>query len=278
QEFLAVAWGIKHFDYHLRGRPFKVRTDHSALTSVKTKETFGNDRLERMREELQEYDFEVEYVKGTELIEADAISRIYEEPSSYTEYEMSSKCLLRDASGAHFWKLRDGSVKVLPQIAERIDIIAKAHVESTGHRGREAVMKVICEKYYWPNLQDAVGAYIRSCDACCQNRQKTAGGETFITTARPLELAAVDLFFPSQKQVVLTFIDFYTRLVRAVMVPSKSPSDIVAALRSIFADLGYPLKLVADNGREFTGKEMKAYLADCGIVLHPVSSEKHQSG
>lgn len=33
-----------------------------------------------MREDLQEYDCTVQYVKGEDLIEADAISRIYEEP------------------------------------------------------------------------------------------------------------------------------------------------------------------------------------------------------
>lgn len=60
--------------------PFTVRTDHSALATFKTKQIYTNLKLERMREDLQEYDCTVQYVKGEDLIEADAISRIYEEP------------------------------------------------------------------------------------------------------------------------------------------------------------------------------------------------------
>ncbi|MGL4849396.1 MAG: RNase H-like domain-containing protein, partial [Clostridium sp.] len=47
-EFLAMAWSIKYFDYYLRGRRFKVITDHSALKSMKTKHIFGTLKLERL--------------------------------------------------------------------------------------------------------------------------------------------------------------------------------------------------------------------------------------
>lgn len=40
KEFLAIAEGIKHFDYYLRGTPFKVISDHSALKFIKSKDNF----------------------------------------------------------------------------------------------------------------------------------------------------------------------------------------------------------------------------------------------
>jgi hypothetical protein len=55
KEFLAMSWGIEQFDYYLRGRKFTVITDHTALKAMKTKPIFGNLRLERMRERLQQY-------------------------------------------------------------------------------------------------------------------------------------------------------------------------------------------------------------------------------
>lgn len=58
-----MSWVISHFEYYLRGRKFKVITDHSALTSALKKEIYGNQKLERMRECLQEFNFSIEYKK-----------------------------------------------------------------------------------------------------------------------------------------------------------------------------------------------------------------------
>lgn len=40
KDMFAVAWGIKNFDYYLRGRKFHLITDHKALTSIKSKGDF----------------------------------------------------------------------------------------------------------------------------------------------------------------------------------------------------------------------------------------------
>jgi len=52
-----------------------------------------------MRERIQEYDFEIEYVKGKELVKADVVSRIYAEPEKYSEYEKRSQNVLVDKAG-----------------------------------------------------------------------------------------------------------------------------------------------------------------------------------
>lgn len=44
-EMLAVFWGIKKFDYDLRGRRFKVTTDHKALENIRSKPNFNNNRI-----------------------------------------------------------------------------------------------------------------------------------------------------------------------------------------------------------------------------------------
>jgi hypothetical protein len=51
---------------------------------MQEKATFESVRLERIREKLQDYNFEIEYRKGEELIDADTISRQYMEEENKT--------------------------------------------------------------------------------------------------------------------------------------------------------------------------------------------------
>lgn len=75
KELLAIVWGIKHFRPYLYGRKFIICTDHKPLLYL-----FGmtnpSSRLTKFRLILEEYDFEVQYIKGKSNIVADALSRI----------------------------------------------------------------------------------------------------------------------------------------------------------------------------------------------------------
>ncbi len=276
KEFLAMAWGIEHFDYYLRGRKFKVRTDHSALLSIKTKQIFGSLKLERMRERLQEYDFTLEYIKGEELIEADAISRIHEEPADFTEFEKMNKRFLTGQNDEHYWKLKTEEIRIIPKIKERAGIIKNIHKE-LGHRGRECIMKELVKKYYWPNVTEMISEIIKTCDNCIKNTQKTEGGETFISSNYPNEIAAADLFFVTQQDTALTYIDYFTRIAKIKPLQNKSSSSIKRALEEIFEELGPPNTLITDNGKEFANNEVKELLRTMNVHHHKTSVEKHQS-
>lgn len=75
KELLAIVWATKHFRPYLFGRKFKILTDHKPLVYL-----FGmsnpSSRLMKFRIALEEYDFVVEYVKGSSNVTADALSRI----------------------------------------------------------------------------------------------------------------------------------------------------------------------------------------------------------
>ncbi len=88
-----------------------------------------------MRERLQEYDFTITYIKGSELIEADAISRIYEESEDFTVFEKSNKNFLSGQNQQHFWKTKTNELKLIPKIGERIELIKNIHENTLEHRG-----------------------------------------------------------------------------------------------------------------------------------------------
>lgn len=75
KELLAVVWGVKHFRPYLFGRKFVIYTDHRPLVHLFSM-TNPSSRLIKFRLFLEEYNFEVLYIKGSENVVADALSRI----------------------------------------------------------------------------------------------------------------------------------------------------------------------------------------------------------
>jgi len=68
QELAAIPWPINHFRTYIYGRHFTVKTDHRPLTYIFSV-TSRSSKLMRMRLDLEEYDFTVEYLKPTRFQE-----------------------------------------------------------------------------------------------------------------------------------------------------------------------------------------------------------------
>lgn len=75
KELLAIVWAVKHFRPYLYGRTFTILTDHKPLIYLFNMRD-PSSRLMKFRLMLEDYDYNIEYVKGSENIAADALSRI----------------------------------------------------------------------------------------------------------------------------------------------------------------------------------------------------------
>ena len=76
-ECLAIVWAVKYFRHYVYGSKLTIITDHSALTwLLNSYAECSNKRLERWKIDLSEYDFSIQYRKGTRHQNADALSRI----------------------------------------------------------------------------------------------------------------------------------------------------------------------------------------------------------
>ena len=80
-EGLAVVAAVSHFDAYLVTHPFVVETDHRALTFLNSAD-HKNGRLARWAIRLQPYSFEVRYRAGPLNVNADVLSRGFEEEDS----------------------------------------------------------------------------------------------------------------------------------------------------------------------------------------------------
>ena len=75
KELLAVIKAVDHFRQYLLGHEFVVRTDHSSLQWLLNFKT-PEGQLARWMEKLSEYNFKIEFRKGTQHANADALSRV----------------------------------------------------------------------------------------------------------------------------------------------------------------------------------------------------------
>ena len=74
KELLAIVTFVQQFRHYLLGRPFVIRTDHSALRVMSFKEP--TDQMARWLEILSQFDFKIEHRPGRKHGDADALSRI----------------------------------------------------------------------------------------------------------------------------------------------------------------------------------------------------------
>ena len=75
QELTAIHWAINFFKPYIFGKKFLVKSDHKPLTYLFSLKN-PSSKLTRMRLDLEEFDFDIEFIKGKHNCGADALSRI----------------------------------------------------------------------------------------------------------------------------------------------------------------------------------------------------------
>lgn len=75
RECLALIWAVRKYHLFLCGRKFVLQTDHQPLQYIQTAKHL-NSRVLRWSLFLQEYSFTVQYIKGSDNVGADFLSRV----------------------------------------------------------------------------------------------------------------------------------------------------------------------------------------------------------
>lgn len=94
REALALIFGIKRFHKYIYGRPFILVTDHQPLKTIFNPEkgisVMSASRLVRWNVILSAYNYIIEYKKGSDMYEADALSRLPLKDSTNVEFAINS--------------------------------------------------------------------------------------------------------------------------------------------------------------------------------------------
>ena len=151
------------------------------------------------------------------------------------------------------------------------------HHQYTLHGGYTAMIEAICKLFVFPSIHRAIRKYISNCEECAKaknlplmksKRQHTS------TPCMPGEYAEIDLVGPISKKptsnnnrYILSYIDLFTGWVCLRAIPSKHSSNVVEALSTIFCEVGVPMNIQSDCGREFISALFKNCMERLGIRL-----------
>ncbi|UYV72720.1 hypothetical protein LAZ67_10000403 [Cordylochernes scorpioides] len=88
RELLTAFLSVNHFSYFLDGKTFMLFTDHKPLTYAFTSKSERSPRQERHLNYLSQFSMDIRYVKGSENIVADTLSRIEIETFNHTNVNL----------------------------------------------------------------------------------------------------------------------------------------------------------------------------------------------
>lgn len=263
KECLAVKLAVGYFQSYLEAKPFLVHTDHQALSNLMSM-TGTKGRLARWQMSLMGYDMTINHRKGSELQDADAISRL---------------CL--DLNPVN---MVTAGVDLTDHATRKL-ILKRYHddPDSGGHDGFLRTHLKIKSRFQWKGMRTEISRYVASCHDCQMKKFKYRPKHDFLVLPPHSKVAyeTVHLDYGEIRkkaegvkttQSFILLIDEATR-----MVYTKAMSEKTRSLTGWLDQLpfrSYIQKVVTDNGPSFTSKEFKEWI-DKNNIKHILSAQYH---
>ena len=204
-------------------------------------------KILRWRLQLQEFNFDVQFCKGTENTAADCLTRISSleseeasflvndsEISNAQCFDTEVKSMINainkkfnhkpESVSLETWRLRNdlivennilktSSGKMFVPYKMRLKVLTIGHKI---HHGINQTIERLKSKFFWPNLRTEVKNFIENCRTCALVRPKfLPSSSTPIVTKAPMEVVACDFIgpLPSDNNCKYAFvmIDAYSR-------------------------------------------------------------------
>ncbi|KAG0441027.1 Gag-Pol polyprotein [Dictyocoela muelleri] len=182
---------------------------------------------------LQNFDYDIEYITGSNNVLADTISR------------------------SVFINTLEKYGDALSQ-EEKKSIIFRIH-EETGHGSVKVTYMCLIKNYYWSGVFKNIKDQINKCIVCAKFRKKNGKFQKFRNNLKsPFECVQLDIIGPLPKsysnyKFIIMAIDTCTSWIEAK--PSKSKTSNAVAefiINEIIVRHGPPKNIISDNGKEFT--------------------------
>ena len=252
--------------------------------------------MARWHADLQEYNFQLEYIPGKTNIVADALSR----PVNTDQGQQDNKDITILPQQICVLYTTKGQV-IVPNVKEvKRVIVSKAHNTPTaGHPGRDKMLRKFQQNYWWAGMKQWISDHIKGCAICQQTKVQTHRHPVLMycipTTpgTLPFRTVAMDLItrLPNRQgfNAILTIVDHGCSRAAIFLPCTTNISGLGIAqlyLDYVYRWFGLPTKIISDRDPCFTSHFGRAVTKKLGIeqnlstAFHPqtdgLSERKNQ--
>ena len=136
--------------------------------------------------------------------------------------------------------------------------------EDVGHLSFEQMLDILCDMFYWPNMEADMTCHVCICEQCLRFRSKPDKAElcTLLAT-HPLELVHMDFLTLenpciSANMNTLVIMDHFMWYAKAIVTPNQSTRAVATAFwNEIIANYSFSEKLLMDQGHNFEAQLIK---------------------
>jgi hypothetical protein len=165
---------------------------------------------------------------------------------------------------------------------EKKRILAECHEGVIGgHRGRDATIKKISQRYYWPGITEDVDQFVKTCSRC-QYANKTREFEPLVpmwSSAVLMKVHVDVVHMPKGKGGFVCYVnarDDLTGFVDGKPLRNHTSAGIARFLLEYMSRYGMVGRFVSDNG-ELRKDDLVQRLKDCGVEVTFTSSYHPQA-
>lgn len=139
-----------------------------------------------------------------------------------------------------------------------------------GHPGISKMKQRLRTKVWWPKIDTEAEAFVKKCHGCmmvCAPPPPEPIRRTKLPEKK-WQHVAIDFLGPlPSNDHLLVVVDYFSRFIEIEVMRSIDADATIWRLKVIFARLGYPESITADNGRQFVSEKFKAFCLEKGIEL-----------
>jgi len=181
----------------------------------------------------------------------------------------------------HFYQCREnlsilydcimyGGRVVIPT-KHRKEVIEMLHNNHPGISKMKSLARLFV---WWPKLDAEIESYVNKCSVCetTASAPPKAPIKPLVWPDSPFVRVHADIAGPIDGLFFLVVVDSYSKWMDVKQLPSISSSNIIIALRQVFATYGLCNYLITDNGTQFTSNVFRAFCKNNGIDHRTVSS------
>ncbi|UYV82410.1 hypothetical protein LAZ67_21001978, partial [Cordylochernes scorpioides] len=293
RELLAIYLSIKFFKHLLEAREFTILTDHKPLIyAFKQKNEKASPRQLRHLQYISQFTTDIKYIKGTDNIVADALSRVdaittidYEEIAKEQTGDSELQNLISKNTSLKFKQcpLQSGNLlwcdvstnNIRPFIPIKFRMMVFRNFHELSHPGIKATTKQLTSRFIWPNMNKDIRKWAQAC-VNCQKCKVSIHTKSEIGKYQEVDerfsVVHIDLIGalpPSNGNIYcLTCIDRYTSWMEVVPLPDMKSETVARAFyENWIVRFGAPHTVISDQGKQFTSQLFKDLTTLCGIKL-----------